>query len=185
MDRSHVWFIFVFFTQSWVWQKVSKYLLSERTNFWRKGKRAFQALKTKDPAPRCNWATGQRWICPGTDWRSKECFIPKKHWSQTIQSEVKSASFCLLQVKHAFLSRAKSGRHFKQISHAASGCKQPSKLQPWEDSCISCAWKIRSLIPRGYSKLLTRPVCLAVHSLKACVGSKYSCILNHLHPTTN
>lgn len=85
----------------------------------------------------------------------------------------------------ACLSRAKSGRHFKQISHAASGCKQPSKLQSWEDSYISCAWKIRSLIPRGYSKLLTRPVCLAVHSLKACVGSKYSCILNHLHPTTN
>lgn len=88
-------------------RKVGKYLLSERTNFWRKGKREFQTLKTKDPAPRCNWATGQRWTCPGAHRRSKECFIPKKHWSQTIQSEVKPASLCLLQVEHTCLSSAK------------------------------------------------------------------------------
>lgn len=98
-DRPHAWFIFVFATQSCVGQNVGKYLLSERTNFWRKGKREFQALKTKDPAPWCNWATGQRWICPGTHRRSKESFIPKEHSSQTTQSKMKSASSCLLQVK--------------------------------------------------------------------------------------
>lgn len=125
VDRTHVWFISVFSTRSWIWHKLGKYLLSERTNFWRKGKREFQALKTKEPALQCNWATGQRRICPATCWRSKEFFIPKEHWSQTIQSKVKSAFSCLLQVKHGCLSRAKGSRHFKQLLQTASGANSP------------------------------------------------------------
>jgi hypothetical protein len=69
-----------------VWQKVHKYLLSERTNFWRKGKRAFQASKTKEPALQGNWATGQRWICAATHRRSKEFCIPKECWSQELHT---------------------------------------------------------------------------------------------------
>lgn len=102
MDGPHVQFIFVFSAQPCVWQKVGQYLLSWRTHFWRKGKREFfQALKTKDPAPRCNRATGQRWTCPRTHWRSKGCFIPKEHWGQIIQSTVKSA--CSLYSKGSTL----------------------------------------------------------------------------------
>lgn len=50
---------------------------------------------------------------------------------------MKSASSCLLPVKHGCLSRAKGGRHFQQISHAASGANGPPRSGP-EGGILVC-----------------------------------------------
>lgn len=136
MDRPHAWFIFVFATQSCIGQNVGKYLLSERTNFWRKGKREFQALKTKDPAPWCTEQQDRDEFVPGHTGevkkglfqRSTEAKLHKVKWSQPppVYGEWSLAA----------PTRAKSGSHFKQISHAASGHKQPSRLQSWGEELI-------------------------------------------------
>lgn len=92
--------------------------------------------------------------------RSTEAKLYKVKWSQPPPVYSKWSMGCL--------SRAKSGRHFKQISHAASGPNSPQGFSPeGRDSWLSCTWKIRSLIPRGYSKLLTRPVCFSSSLLKS------------------
>lgn len=60
--------------------------------------------------------------------RSTEAKLHKVKWSQPPPVYGKWSL--------AAPTRAKSGSHFKQISHAASGHKQPSRLQSWGEGLI-------------------------------------------------